>query len=96
MKRWSWIILVVGVAALLAGCGSASSTAVTSTDDVQRISPERAKAMQEAGEAVLLDTRSLEAYQAQHAKGAVSFPEEDLAARFQELPDDAEKALIFY
>ena len=96
MKRWIWTILLVGLAALLAGCGSPGSMAVASPGDVQRISPERARALLDAGEAVLYDTRSAEAYQAQRAEGAVSFPEEDVAARFDELPDEGEMALIFY
>lgn len=96
MKLRIWTILLVGLTVFLVGCGSAGSMAVSSPGDVQRISPERARALLEEGKAVLYDTRSAEAYRAQHAEGAVSFPEEDVAGRFDELPDEEEMALIFY
>jgi len=93
MKRWFWVMVLVGLAALLVGCGAGSGT-VTDPADVQRIGPEEAKALLDAGEAVLYDTRSAAAYRSQRAAGAISFPEEEAAARFDELPD--ETALIFY
>jgi len=61
---------------------------------VLRISPAKAKALVDDGRAVLYDTRSADQYRALHAAGAISFPEDQAAARFDELPDDLE--LIFY
>jgi hypothetical protein len=98
MKRWLWVIVLGTIAALLVGCGAASSEAsinVRSADDVQRISPSEAKALVDSGEAILYDTRLADAYLAQHAAGAVSFPEEDAAVRIDELPDDG-TAIILY
>lgn len=93
MKRWLATILLVALAALLVGCGATGS--VNSADDVQRISLQRARQLLDSGDAVLYDTRSAGAYASQHAEGAVSFPEEEAAARVDELPDDG-TALIFY
>lgn len=96
MKRWIWVILFVGLAAFLVGCGAASPTTVTETSQVQRIDPEEAKPLLDSGEAVLYDTRSTESYRLQHAAGAISFPEADAEAHSDELPDEGERALIFY
>lgn len=93
MTKWLWLLVVGGLAAALVGCGGANG--VTSPDEVQRISPREAKALLDSGEATLYDTRSADAYRSQHAAGAISLPEEDLASRFDELPDDG-RALIFY
>jgi len=93
MKRWLATVLLVALAALLVACGGTGT--VNSADDVQRISPQQAKALLDRGEAVLYDNRSAGAYASQHAEGAVSFPEEEAAARVDELPDDG-TALIFY
>jgi len=98
MKRWLWLIVLATVAALLVGCGAANSEAsvnVNSANDVQRISPSEAKALVDSGEAVLYDTRSADAYQAQHAAGSVSFPEEEAAARIDELPDDGTAVILY-
>lgn len=73
---------------------SATPATVRSSADVQRITPAEAKALLDAGQAVLYDARSAESYASQHAAGAISFPEEDVEARFGELPTD--KTLIFY
>jgi hypothetical protein len=67
---------------------------VRSPDDVLRISPAKAKALVDDGTAVLYDTRPTDQYRSLHAAGAVSFPEDEAAARFDELPDDRD--LIFY
>lgn len=69
---------------------------VPSLNDIQRISPEEAKALLDAGEAVLYDARSTLSYVRGHAAGALSFPETELASRFDDLPVEGGKALIFY
>lgn len=67
---------------------------VQSTGDVQRMTVDEAKALVDAGEAVLYDTRPASSYQANHAAGALSFPELEVASRLGDLP--ADKALVFY
>jgi hypothetical protein len=71
-----------------------TASPLLSTSDVQRITPAEATSLLDGGEAVLYDARSVAAYDALHAAGALSFPEGDAAARIDELPTD--KSLIFY
>jgi predicted small lipoprotein YifL len=98
MSRWFSVISLTGLIVLLAGCGTSTPSvtppAVVTTANVQLITTAEAYALVESGEGVLYDTRSLEEYRAQHAAGAISLPEADIAARYGELPTD--KALIFY
>jgi hypothetical protein len=64
------------------------------TSLARRITVEEAKAAVDRGEAVLVDVRTAEAYAIEHARGAVSLPEEDLVARANALP--REKLIITY
>lgn len=61
---------------------------------VRRISGEEARQAVAKGAAVLVDVRAKEAYEAGHAKGAVSLPLSDLSSRAGELPKD--KLIITY
>ena len=54
-----------------------------------RISPTDAKAQQDTGQAVVVDVRDAEYYQAAHVEGAISIPLDTLEARMQELPKNA-------
>jgi len=60
----------------------------------RRISPEEARQAVAKGDAVLVDVRAKEAYDREHAKGAISIPLTDLASRMGELPKD--KLVITY
>jgi 3-mercaptopyruvate sulfurtransferase SseA len=62
--------------------------------EAPRISAADAKKALDAGQAVLVDVRSLDAWQDEHAKGAVSIPVNELYARLGELPKD--KQVIAY
>ncbi len=93
-KRWLWFVSLASLAALLVSCGSASPS-TTGPGTVQRISPQEARDLLETGEAVVYDTRTASAYRIQHAAGATSLPEAELAGRIDELPDDG-RVLIFY
>ena len=73
---------------------AATPVADLTAKDVQRITLADAKALLDDGTAVLLDARSVRAYSSKHAAGAISLPEDEVAARASELPTD--KALIFY
>ena len=106
MNKWFWMIVLVGLVVLLAGCGgtgnavpsantpSATQAAGFAVDDVQRITLAEAKALLDKGEAVLYDARTKAPYRDQHAAGAINFPAARVATHFDELPTD--KALIFY
>ena len=54
--------------------------------DVPRMSPTDAKAQLDSGQAIVVDVRAREDYQAAHADGAISIPLDALEARMQELP----------
>jgi hypothetical protein len=58
--------------------------------EVPRMSLAEAKARFEAGTAIFVDVRSREDYETAHIPRAVSLPLADLAARYQELPREAE------
>lgn len=63
-------------------------------EEARRISVDEARKALTEGTAVLVDVRAAEAYQAGHAKGAVSIPLNEVAARAGELPND--KLIITY
>jgi hypothetical protein len=107
-NKKTWILILAGLVLLAAGCSAADArvggtgaagptpipVAALTTDSVRRITLANAKALLDSNEAVLYDVRSVDQYQAQHAAGAISLPESEVAARLRELPTD--KALIFY
>lgn len=62
--------------------------------NVARVSPEQAHMSAMAGNALIVDVRGQEYYAADHARGAISIPLEQLPARLSELPRD--KAILFY
>jgi hypothetical protein len=64
------------------------------TSMARRITVEEARAAVERGEAVLVDVRTAESYAIEHARTAMSLPENDLMARANELPRD--KLIITY
>ena len=61
---------------------------------VRRATLEETQSKLEQGQAVLVDVRSKSSYDQGHAAGAISLPEEEVAARLVELPRD--KELILY
>jgi 3-mercaptopyruvate sulfurtransferase SseA len=62
--------------------------------EAPRISAVDAKKALDAGKAILVDVRSLDSWQEEHAKGAISIPVNEITARFGELPKD--KQIIAY
>lgn len=82
-----WV--AIGVAAFALPQTTAADQAA-----VRRISGEEARQAVAKGEAVLVDVRAKEAYEAGHAKGAISLPGSDLSSRAGELPKD--KLIITY
>jgi rhodanese-related sulfurtransferase len=61
---------------------------------VARISVAAAKALADAGEAILVDVRTAATYEQSHIAGAVSLPASEVARRSAELPPD--ELIIFY
>ena len=70
---------------------TASSTAAESA---ARISPQELKAQLDAGNAVLIDVRSPQAFMTRHAAGAISVPLDTVASRAGDLP--REKWVVAY
>ena len=71
-----------------------AGTTEVQSDGVRRVKPDELKAMLEDGSAVVYDTRAKAAYDAEHIKGALSMPHDEVAGRAGELPKD--KTLVFY
>ena len=63
-------------------------------NDVTRISLKDAKAAYDAGTAVIVDTRDINAYKNERIKNSISLQVGDMEKRYGELPKD--KQLIFY
>ena len=72
--------------------GGATST--VSADGARRITPAELKQMLDGGTAVLYDTRAKGAYDAEHIKGSLSMPSNEVGDRAGELPKG--KTLVFY
>jgi len=67
---------------------------IAGSADVRRITAQELKAKLDAGQAVVFDVRRQESYTQRHIAGAISLPENEVAARLAELPTD--KLPVFY
>jgi hypothetical protein len=63
---------------------------------VPRVSVEKAKAAFDAGEAIIVDVRTAEAYAAEHVAGAVLVPLGDIVQDASGVPLDKSKWIITY
>jgi 3-mercaptopyruvate sulfurtransferase SseA len=72
----------------------AATPAAPTQETARRISVAEARQALAKGEAVLVDVRPKESYDASHAQGAISLPLSDLGSRAGELPKD--KLVITY
>ncbi|MGI5915153.1 MAG: rhodanese-like domain-containing protein [Anaerolineae bacterium] len=101
-KRDLMLYIVLGLAAVMltlaivvtVSSPGRETASVSSPAEVQRIPVSVARERVERGEAVLYDTRTIRAFEAGHAMGAISFPEGEALERIDELPTD--KDIIFY
>lgn len=80
VRRWPAVLAALSLAGLL------PALALAATDDAPRISAEEVKRLAETGEVLIVDVRGKEAYDVEHAEGAVSIPLQELEARISELP----------
>jgi len=92
------VIIGVGGVWLLTRQGNTGPTVTEATiagsADVRRITAQELKAKLDAGQAVVFDVRRQESYTQRHIAGAISLPENEVAARLAELPTD--KLAVFY
>lgn len=63
-------------------------------EEPRRVTAEELKKMLDSGKAVVYDTRAKTAYDAEHIKGALSMPSNEVAERAGELPKG--KTIVFY
>jgi hypothetical protein len=69
------------------------NTGALPNPDVRRIGLEETQSKLEQGDAILVDVRSRESFDKSHAAGAISIPEGEMGARYNELPRDKEIVL---
>jgi hypothetical protein len=67
---------------------------ISSPDDVPRITAQELKTLLDANQAVVFDARRQESFAQKHIIEAISLPQNQVAARLDELP--ADKLAIFY
>ena len=89
------LLISTGIVVLLLYAGDQSASAPPPEQavgeipaGVERILADEAYALVERGEAVLVDVRSRAAFAEAHAEGALSLPEDEVAQRATELPQD--------
>lgn len=63
-------------------------------EEARRVTTDELKKMLDSGKAVVYDTRAKAAYDAEHIKGSLSMPSNEVAERAGELPKD--KTIVFY
>lgn len=71
-----------------------SVVAQAPAEEARRVTPDELKKMLDAGKAVVYDTRPKSAYDAEHIKGSLSMPFNEVADRAGELPKG--KTIVFY
>ena len=71
-----------------------SGTTEVSADGVRRVTVAQLQTMLEEGRAVVYDTRAKTAYDAEHIRGSLSMPFDEVSKRAGQLPKD--KTLVFY
>ncbi len=106
--HFSYAAALVFAVALVAACnsndgkagsrGNANTSVATDqqppADGIPRITPAELKAELDNGVAVVVDTRSPDAYNADHIRGAINVLEATLDAHLKDLPTD--KKIVAY
>ena len=74
--------------------GTPRPTVQTTLGEIRRVTATELKAMVDAGEAIIVDARAKQSYRQKHIAGAISMPNNKVAERYAELPQD--KHISFY
>ncbi|HYJ46700.1 MAG TPA: rhodanese-like domain-containing protein [Pyrinomonadaceae bacterium] len=77
-----------GGATVVKNAASPQSTPNVPNDGVRRITTVELRDMVDKGTAVVIDTRDAASYKANHIKGSINIPVNDVASRIGELPRD--------
>lgn len=80
VRRWT------ALAAVLAITAASPAFAADASTEAPRLTAAEVKRLVEKGEALLVDVRTKDAYDLEHAEGAVSIPVGEVEARLKELP----------
>jgi predicted sulfurtransferase len=86
VRRWPAVLAVLASIALIAG--SAGRAAAAGPADAPRVEPAEVKRLAEKGEVLIVDVRNKDAYDFEHAEGAIHIPYAELESRLAELPKD--------
>jgi len=73
---------------------SPQPTSTAPDDGIRRVTAAELKALVDSGEAIIVDSRSLNSYNEKHIADAISIPYTEVAQRYAELPTD--KHISFY
>ncbi len=77
--RWPALLAALALTALVPAVARAA-------DDAPRIAADEVKRLVAKGDVVIVDVRGKDAYDFEHAEGAISIPLQELEARMSELP----------
>ena len=81
-------VALITTVSILTGATRWQAHALGVSDEVRRISPAELREALQKGEAVLIDVRNEESYNAGHIKGALLIPVSDVGARIKDVPKD--------
>jgi predicted sulfurtransferase len=87
VRRWPALLAALALITLVPSTAG-PALAADAADNAPRITAEEVKRLAEKGEVVLIDTRGKDAYDAEHAQGALSVPLTELESRLADLPKD--------
>ena len=87
-------VILILIAAVVLTQPRDNTTGVINQDDIPRVTAQETRSAVNDSGAVILDVRSLAAYETSHAEGAINIPLEDLPARMTEL--DPHQWIITY
>ena len=81
VRRWTALVAVLALTAV-----SPALAADASSKEAPRLTAAEVKALVDKGEALVVDVRGKDAYDQEHAVGAISIPVDQIEARLKELP----------
>ncbi len=81
-------LALVTAVSILTGATPWQAHALGVSDEVRRISPAELREALQKGEAVLIDVRNEDSYNAGHIKGALLIPASEFGSRIKEVPKD--------
>ena len=83
-----------GGGSVVSNASTTSSTPNVPSDGVRRVTTVELRDMLDKGTAIVIDTRGADSYKANHIKGSISVPVDQVANKISELPRD--KMIVAY